>query len=61
MSFDADDRQAVDMQGFVDDDDGYVRWLAGHADEFVLNTERIPRPAYVVLHRAIVSGAFGAP
>lgn len=40
------------MQRFVDDDDGYVRWLAEHADEFVLNTERRPRPTYLVLHRA---------
>jgi hypothetical protein len=45
-------RHAVGVQRFVDDDDGYLRWLAAHGDGFVLNTERPPKPSYLVLHRA---------
>jgi len=40
------------MQRFRDDDDGYIHWLTGHPDGFVLNTERTPKPAYLVLHRS---------
>jgi len=40
------------VQRFIDDDAGYIRWLAAHPDGFVLNTERIPKPGYLVLHRA---------
>lgn len=43
---------AVGVQHFIDDDDGYTRWLAEHSDEFVLNTGRVPTPTYLVLHRA---------
>lgn len=47
------------MDRFVDDDPGYLRWLEQHADQFVLNTYRTPRPDYLRLHRAdcgIISG-----
>ena len=37
---------------FMDDDKGYIAWLAGHPDGFVLNCERPPRPSYLILHRA---------
>jgi hypothetical protein len=40
------------VQRFIDDDGGYLRWLAAHHDGFVLNTERAPKPSYLVLHRA---------
>ncbi len=40
------------MQQFVDDDNGYIRWLAGHPDGFVLNTERTPKASYLMLHRS---------
>jgi len=36
---------------FLDDDDGYLRWLDAHPDGYVVNSERKPRPSYVVLHR----------
>lgn len=41
------------MREFSDDDKGYLGWLADHADGFVVNVERVPRPGYVILHRAI--------
>ncbi len=37
---------------FMDNDQGYVAWLADHPDGFVLNCERPPRPSYLTLHRA---------
>lgn len=40
------------MERFVDDDNGYLQWLAAHPDGFVLNAERRPAPGYLVLHRA---------
>jgi hypothetical protein len=49
------------MQRFVDDDDGYLDWLVAHVDGFVINTERSPRPAYVMLHRASCRTISGDP
>lgn len=46
---------------FIEDDKGYVAWLAGHPDGFVLNCERPPRPAYLMLHRATCWTISGAP
>lgn len=40
------------MREFSDDDEGYLGWLADHADGFVVNVERVPRPSYAILHRA---------
>jgi hypothetical protein len=40
------------MRRFVDDDDSYLEWLAAHPEGFVINTERSPRAAYVMLHRS---------
>jgi len=37
---------------FVDDDAGYVAWLAAHLTGYVLNHERSPSTRYLVLHRA---------
>jgi hypothetical protein len=33
-------------------DDAFFRWMAAHPAGFVLNVERVPRPAYMVLHQA---------
>jgi len=30
------------MEQFVDDDPGYLDWVARHPDSFVINTGRIP-------------------
>jgi hypothetical protein len=37
---------------FIDDDTGYLRWLANHTNGYVINTRRSASPAYMVLHRA---------
>jgi hypothetical protein len=40
------------MRQFVDDDAGYLDWIATHPQGFVLNTYRRPTPAYLMLHHA---------
>jgi hypothetical protein len=35
-----------------DDEDAYLAWLADNPDGFVVNADRPPRPAYLMLHRA---------
>jgi hypothetical protein len=37
---------------FMDNDKGYVAWLAEHPNGYVLNCERPPRPSSLTLHRA---------
>src|SRR5579863_3164965 len=46
---------------FVDDDAGYLAWLADHGPEFVINTYRAPASAYLKLHRATCSTITGVP
>jgi hypothetical protein len=36
---------------FRDDDDGYFSWLEDHPDGYFINSERNPKPKYLVLHR----------
>jgi hypothetical protein len=40
------------MERFVDDDAGYLRWVAQNPDGYVLNTYRQPAASYLKLHRA---------
>jgi len=40
------------MRRFVDDDAGYVAWLASHPEGYVLNTFPHVTSSYLVLHRA---------
>ena len=40
------------MIEFLDNDEGYLSWIAKNPDGFVLNVRRIADPGYVVLHRA---------
>jgi hypothetical protein len=49
------------VQRFIDDDDGYLAWLAAHQDLFVLNAARHPTPAYLMLHRASCHTINGTP
>jgi len=42
-----------DVQQFVDDEAGYLGWLQANPNGFVVNSERVPRPAYLVLHRVL--------
>lgn len=37
---------------FRDDDRGFFGWLDDHQDGYFINTERTPKPAYLVLHRS---------
>ncbi len=36
---------------FVNDDEGYIRWLAQNPDGFVVNSNRVPVSTYLKLHR----------
>lgn len=36
---------------FRDDDRGFFRWLDDHPDGYFINSERNPKPTYLVLHR----------
>jgi hypothetical protein len=49
------------MRHFVDDDAGYLAWLAGHPADFVINTGRSPSAAYLMLHRASCRTISGTP
>jgi hypothetical protein len=46
---------------FVDDETGYVGWLASHSAGYVVNSERTPKADYLVLHRADCSSISGTP
>jgi hypothetical protein len=37
---------------FVDDDPGYLSWVAGHPEGYVVSAARRPSAAYLMLHRA---------
>jgi hypothetical protein len=49
------------VERFVDDDPGYLDWLARHPDGFVINTGRTPTAAYLMLHRAGCGSIGGKP
>ena len=36
---------------FRDDDEGFSTWLDEHPDGYFINSERNPKPTYLVLHR----------
>jgi hypothetical protein len=46
------DSDQVEIAQFIDDDSGYVNWLKKNADGFVVNSERDPSSAYIIVHRA---------
>lgn len=49
------------MLTFVDDDRGYLTWVAQHPGGIVLNTARKPAPEYLILHRATSFTITGSP
>ncbi len=49
------------MHVLQDDDPGYLRWLAAHPHDFVINTTRPSRGDYLTLHRASCSTITGSP
>lgn len=40
---------------FRDDDEGFFDWLDDHPDGYFINSERRPKPTYLVLHRPACS------
>ena len=47
---------------FIEDDQGYIAWLADHSEGYVLNCGRPPQPSYLKLHKATcprINGASG--
>jgi hypothetical protein len=48
------------VQRFVDDDAGYLGWLAANPQGFVLNGAQHPAAAHLVLHRAVCGTISGA-
>ncbi len=49
------------MIRFIDDDEGYLDWLAKNQDGYVINTYRNPKPDYVRLHAASCRLINGTP
>jgi hypothetical protein len=46
---------------FRDDDAGFLRWREDHPDGFFLNTERTPRPSYLMMHGSGCPHFTGSP
>jgi hypothetical protein len=44
------------MRHFVDDNPGYLSWIAGHPEDYALSTTRSPSAGYLMLHRAGAAG-----
>lgn len=49
------------MEHFVDDDSAYLRWVADHPSGYVINADRNPSAAYLMLHRANCHTITGLP
>ncbi|HXQ75682.1 MAG TPA: hypothetical protein VN791_04235 [Acidimicrobiales bacterium] len=43
------------IRSFLDDDPGYLAWVTGHGDGFVVNADRTLSPNSLILHRAACS------
>lgn len=46
---------------FIDDDNGYLQWIAANPEGFVVNCARKPGPTYLKLHRATCRTVTGTP
>lgn len=53
--------QDGEVVSFVSDESGYLTWIAAHPRGFVVNSERRPKPNYLVLHRATCRTISGRP
>jgi hypothetical protein len=49
------------VRRFIDDDPGYLDWLAANPRSFVINSARNPAAAHMVLHRAKCGTIGGVP
>jgi hypothetical protein len=47
------------IRSFLDDDPGYLAWVTGHGDGFVVNADRTLSPNSLTLHRAACSSIGG--
>jgi hypothetical protein len=52
---------ALVIKHFIDDDGGYLAWLAANPTGYVVNCARAPKPDYVILHRADCTSITGTP
>lgn len=50
-----------EVQVYVDDDDGYLAWLAANQYGWVVNAYRVPDSRYLILHRATCHTITGTP
>lgn len=46
---------------FKDDDRGYLQWIHEHPNGYVLNTDGLISPGYMILHRASCLTISGTP
>jgi hypothetical protein len=46
---------------FIDDDTGYLAWIAAHPDGYVVNTHRTRTQSYLILHRSRCHTISGRP
>jgi hypothetical protein len=46
---------------FIDDDDGYLAWIASEPGGYVLNSHRHPTASYLMLHRSSCRTISGRP
>jgi len=49
------------MREFIDDDPGYLGWLAANPDGYVINSYRLPVAGYLMLHRSGCRTVNGQP
>ena len=49
------------MNSFIDDDNGYAEWSKSNPSGYVLNCDREPKAAYLMLHRASCRTVTGVP
>ncbi len=46
---------------FIDDDTGYLAWIAAHPDGYVVNAHRTRTQSYLILHRSRCHTISGRP
>lgn len=49
------------IEHFRDDDDGFFGWLENNPDGYFINSERNPKPTYLVMHRPGCGHFTGGP
>lgn len=48
----AGNEETAEVHQFIDDDAGYLQWIAAHPEGLVVNCNRNPTPSYLILHKA---------